>query len=301
VRIDSGVVEGDTVTIFYDPMIAKLIVWDRTRADALTRMHEALAQCEIAGPKSNIEFLERLVRHPAVIEGRIDTGYLDRHLDEFLPANEPPVPNELFAAATTVLLGEEHLARATARNSSDPHSPWNPVDAWRLGHSGKRIVCFAHNGERLEVDAHGAGGNYKFSSGSAHATVGNGRLHLGTLSANIDGVTRQFRIRVDGDGVLLHDGERRARFERVAAFAYTPTAQKTGDRITAPMPGRIVLVKAKDGDKIEAGQELVVIEAMKMELSLKAPHAATIASVHGQPGDFVEADAVLVRFAEATK
>src|SRR5262249_55148949 len=123
VRIDNGVIEGDTVTIFYDPMIAKLIAWDRTRAEALQRMREALAQCEIVGPKSNVEFLERLVRHPAVVEGRIDTGYLDRHLDEFLPGAEPPSSDDLFAAATVVLLGEELLARAQARDSSHPQSP----------------------------------------------------------------------------------------------------------------------------------------------------------------------------------
>ena len=88
VRIDSGVVAGDTVTIFYDPMIAKLIVHDVDRPSALARMRDALAQCEIGGPKSNIEFLERLVRHPAVVNGTIDTAYLDRHLDEFMPQAE---------------------------------------------------------------------------------------------------------------------------------------------------------------------------------------------------------------------
>ncbi|HMM26069.1 MAG TPA: acetyl-CoA carboxylase biotin carboxylase subunit, partial [Pseudoxanthomonas mexicana] len=86
VRIDAGVVEGDTVTIFYDPMIAKLIVHGADRMEALARLREALARCDIAGPKSNIAFLERLVRHPAVTGGWIDTGYLDRHLDEFMPA-----------------------------------------------------------------------------------------------------------------------------------------------------------------------------------------------------------------------
>jgi len=128
--------------------------------------------------------------------------------------------------------------------------------------------------------------------------VSNGRLRFGTLNASFDGVARQLRIRVDADGVLLHDGQRRVRFERVGAFAYTPTAQKVGDRIAAPMPGRIVLVKVSAGDKVEAGQELIVIEAMKMELSLKAPQATTIASLHAKAGDFVEADSVLVRFAE---
>src|SRR5690554_3955051 len=90
VRIDSGVVEGDTVTIFYDPMIAKLIVHDRDRPAALARLREALAQCVIEGPKSNVAFLERLVRHPAVVEASIDTGWLDRNPDELLPAPEPP-------------------------------------------------------------------------------------------------------------------------------------------------------------------------------------------------------------------
>jgi 3-methylcrotonyl-CoA carboxylase alpha subunit len=298
VRIDSGVVEGDTVTIFYDPMIAKLIVWDRSRAEALQRMREALARCEITGPKSNVEFLERLVRHPAVIEGRIDTGYLDRHLDEFLPAAAPPGA-DLFAAATAVLLMEETSASASASTSSDPHSPWHRADAWRLGHPGKRIVCFANGAERIEIDAHGANGNYALVSGDKHADVSHARVHDDEISAMIDGVAQRYRMRVDEAAVMLHDGARRVRFERVGAFAYTPTTQKSGDRIAAPMPGRIVLVRVKDGDRVDAGQELLVIEAMKMELSLKAPQAVTIASVHAKAGEFVEADTVLVRFGEA--
>ena len=301
VRIDSGVVEGDTVTIFYDPMIAKLIVWDGTRADALTRMREALAQCEIVGPKSNIEFLERLVRHPAVIEGRIDTGYLDRHLDEFLPADGAPSPAALFAAATAVLLSEEAEAPARGLAGNDPHSPWNAADAWRLGHPGKRIVCFTQGGQRIEIEAHGAKGTYQLSSGDQHCAIAQAQQVAGVLSANFDGVARRYRCSVDTAAVMLHDGKQRVHFERVGAFAYTAASQASGDRITAPMPGRIVLVRVKDGEKVEAGQELIVIEAMKMELSLKAPQATTIASLHAKAGDFVEADAVLVRFAETSK
>jgi 3-methylcrotonyl-CoA carboxylase alpha subunit len=121
VRIDSGVVEGDTVTIFYDPMIAKLVVHDADRAKALARMREALAQCEVAGPKSNIAFLERLVRHPAVVEARIDTGYLDRHLDEFLPDADAGVDDaHLVAAATARLLLQERAQAARAAASGDP-------------------------------------------------------------------------------------------------------------------------------------------------------------------------------------
>src|SRR5690606_31321588 len=108
VRIDSGVVEGDVVTIFYDPMIAKLIVHDSDRPRALARLREALAQCEVVGPKSNIAFLERLARHPAIVDARIDTGYLDRHLDEFVAATDAAIGRlPLLAAATAQLLLQE--------------------------------------------------------------------------------------------------------------------------------------------------------------------------------------------------
>ena len=298
VRVDSGVIEGDTVTIFYDPMIAKLIVWERTRADALTRMREALAQCEIVGPKSNIEFLERLVRHPAVIEGRIDTGYLDRHLDEFVGPHETdadPVP--LFAAATAWLLHEEDAVREHAAASGDAHSPWAHADGWRLGHHGKRIVIL----NRAGIDAHGANGEYTLSCGDLACSVTGAHFVNGALTARFDGVARRFAVRIHIDSITVHDGNCRWTFRHSAPFAFERSDVTSSDRITAPMPGRIVLVKVKDGEKVEAGQELVVIEAMKMELSLKAPQATTIASLHAKAGDFVEADAVLVRFAETKK
>jgi 3-methylcrotonyl-CoA carboxylase alpha subunit len=299
VRIDAGVVEGDTVTIFYDPMIAKMIVCDRTRADALQRMREALAQCEVVGPKSNIDFLERLVRHPAVIEGRIDTGYLDRHLDEFLPAADTHAdPQALFAAATAVLLDEESRAAIEAANAPDPHSPWARADGWRLGHLGKRIVCFMNSAQRIEVDAFGARGDYRLASGDVKCAVAGAQVRDGTLSASFDGVARRYRARVAAADVLLHDGDRRVRLERTGAFAFAVSARQTADRVVAPMPGRIVLIKAKAGDKVDEGQELLVMEAMKMELTLRASHAATIASVHAQVGDFVEAEAVLMRFGD---
>ena len=298
VRIDAGVIEGDTVTIFYDPMIAKLIVWDRTRAAALQRMREALAECDVVGPKSNIDFLERLVRHPAVVEGRIDTGYLDRHLDEFLPADIAPDAAALFAAATAVLLDEERSAPALAHASGDPHSPWARADAWRIGHPGRRIVCFAHGETRIDVDAHGANGSYALESSGIRAKITQAQFSGDALTLSVDGAVRRYAARIDPSGVLLHDGERRQWLARVAPFAYAKPQQTRSNRIVAPMPGRIVLVKAKDGDTVDEGQELIVMEAMKMEITLKATRAGKIAGVNASPGEFVEADAVLVRFEE---
>jgi len=302
VRLDSGVIEGDTVTIFYDPMIAKLIVFDLDRPRALARLRAALAQCEIVGPKSNIEFLERLARHPAVVGGTIDTGYLDRHLDEFMPAANGDDENGdrdlLIGATVAELLSQEQRSREAASASNDPSSPWAIADGWRLGHGGRRSLAFVRRDERLELQAQGSGGEYRIDipaqSEAAHVVNG-ARLHGSELSLRIDGRARRLSALGDGTRVVMHDGERRLRLDAVPMYHHQQSAAAgSGNHVNAPMPGRVVVVKAAPGDSVEAGQEVMVIEAMKMELSLKAPRAGTIAEVRAAAGDFVEADAVLV-------
>ncbi|HKR75523.1 MAG TPA: acetyl/propionyl/methylcrotonyl-CoA carboxylase subunit alpha [Rhodanobacter sp.] len=295
VRLDGGVIEGDTVTIFYDPMIAKLIVWDTDRPQALERLRQALAGCEIEGPKSNIAFLERLARHPAIVEARIDTGYLDRHLDEFVAGHSEPDARTLFAAATAALLHDEGHVTA---NPADPHSPWASADAWRVGHAGKRVVAFTRGEARFEIEAHGHAGDYRLRHGDVACEVHGARLGEDSLSARYDGEAERHELRTDARRVLLHDDAGcRWRLDRAAAYAWASKNAAGGNQVIAPMPGRIVLVKAQSGDSVEEGQELLVMEAMKMELALKAPRAGTIESVSAAQGDFVEADAVLVRFA----
>ena len=296
VRLDGGVIEGDTVTIFYDPMIAKLIVFDIDRTQALQRLREALAASEIIGPKSNIAFLERLARHPAVVEARIDTGYLDRHLEEFLVGDVAPTDQVLFAAATAALLHDErNISTATA----DPHSPWARADAWRIGHAGKRIIALTLREQRHDIEAHGHDGCYQLRHGETTCEVRGARLLDDGLSARFDGESLRVPLRTDAAHVLLHDAHgQRYSFARTAAFAWESKDAAGGNQIIAPMPGRIVLVKTKAGDIVEQGQELLVMEAMKMELALKAPRAGTIESINATQGEFVEADAVLVRFAD---
>ena len=293
VRIDAGVVEGDVVTIFYDPMIAKLIVWDEDRPRALARLRDALARCEIAGPKSNIGFLERLVRHPAVTGGSIDTGYLDRHLDEFLAPTETPRAL-LLAAATAHLLASEADARDRARASDDPTSPWAAADGWRLGHAGARRLAFAHAGRRIELVAHGHAGDYRLEhDGSTHAIAG-ARWQDGMLSARIDGAMQRVAASVDGDAVLVHDGERRLRLSSEPVYRRGDAEDGAAEhRLRAPMPGRVVLVQAAAGDAVQGGDVVLVIEAMKMELALKAPRDGVVAEVRVVVGEFVEADAIL--------
>ncbi|MGJ7902002.1 acetyl/propionyl/methylcrotonyl-CoA carboxylase subunit alpha [Lysobacter sp. 1R34A] len=305
VRLDSGVIEGDTVTIFYDPMIAKLIVYDQDRPRALARLRGALAQCEIAGPKSNIEFLERLIRHPAVVEGRIDTGYLDRHLEEFMPSAQVDAAGDrdlLLGATVVQLLAQEGRSRDNAAASNDPDSPWAIADGWRLGHGGRRSLAFVQRDERLELQAHGSGGDYRIeipALGDVQHQVQGARLDGAELSLRIDGRARRLTafaesLSESGGRMVVHDGERRLRLESVPMYRHEHSAASgSGNHVTAPMPGRVVVVKLAAGDAVEAGQEVMVIEAMKMELSLKSPRAGVLAEVRAAAGDFVEADAVL--------
>ena len=285
------------MTIFYDPMIAKLIVWDRTREAALIRMREALAACDIVGPKSNVEFLERLVRHPAIVEGRIDTGYLDRHLDEFVGGSKDTNTPALFAAATAWLLHEEDEAPRLARDTDDPHSPWARADGWRIGRPGKRIVALLARGERVDIIAHGSNGAYLLEHDTTQCQVAHAALHDGTLNARFDAVALRWHVSIDRDRITVHDSARRSTYLHAPAFAYTADTASNSDRVIAPMPGRIVLVKAKAGDEVAEDQELLVMEAMKMELTLRAPRAGRVDAVQATAGDFVEADAVLVALA----
>ncbi len=328
-RIDAGVIEGDTVTIFYDPMIAKLIVWDEDRPRALARLRDALAQCVIEGPKSNIAFLERLIRHREIVEATIDTGTLDRDLDSFMPT--PPDAEHArrtrLAATVASLLLEEAQTLAVAARSGDPTSPWATADGWRLGHAGQRRLVLDDGNERHVLTAHGSGGRYRIEEegieecgieagdGAARRTcdVDGAQLSDDTLFARFDGQAQRFSIdndtfgntalgighlgidQLDSTHVDLHDGERRWRYRRVPA--YQPAAvdsRGAGDRVIAPMPGRIELVKTKVGDRVEQDQDVLVMEAMKMELTLKAPRTGVIAEIRIIVGDFVEADAALV-------
>jgi 3-methylcrotonyl-CoA carboxylase alpha subunit len=294
VRIDSGVVEGDVVTIFYDPMIAKLIVHGADRAQALARLRDALAQCEIAGPKSNVEFLERLARHPSVVGGTIDTGYLDRHLDEFLAGAEHDDALLAVAVAAQLTLREQAAHRCHAA-SSDPGSPWAATDGWRLGGPARARQAYDVGGRRVEAVVSGAAGTYAIEIGGRRFAIEGARIDGDALSLRLDGEARRVRVLGDMRATSIHDGVHRLAIARLPLHdAAAAGAEGGADRVAAPMPGRVVVTRVRPGDAVAAGQEVMVIEAMKMELSLKAPRDGVVGEVRAAAGDFVDADAVLV-------
>jgi 3-methylcrotonyl-CoA carboxylase alpha subunit len=142
VRVDTGVEEGDEITPFYDPMIAKLIVWDEHRDAALARMRKALTDYQVAGVTTNIDFLSRLVACPAFASADLDTGLIERQKDFLFPATQAVPRDTVLVATVGELLWEQHAARQAAKACGDPYSPWHARDGWRMNLSSARTISF---------------------------------------------------------------------------------------------------------------------------------------------------------------
>jgi 3-methylcrotonyl-CoA carboxylase alpha subunit len=294
VRLDSGVIEGDVVTVHYDPMIAKLIVHERDRGSALARLKSALADTFVGGIKSNIEFLETLIAHPKLIAGEFDTGYLDRALHEVL-AERSSVPRAvLFAATLWRLREQEQQSLALARTGTDPYSPWAVADAWRSGHLARRHFDFECLGQHFDIRAAGYAGRYQFEWESQSHALEITEQRADRLTWLESAHCEQARVQRLGEQLIVQYQDQRFRLRAIDHYAAVAQERAGGNRVLAPMPGRVVALKASVGQSVQQGEELAVMEAMKMELSLKAPCAGLIEEIRARVGQFVEADALLI-------
>ena len=255
VRVDAGVREGDAVTMFYDPMIAKLIAHAPTRKAAVAKLAEALTKVEVAGVRTNNGFLIRALRHSEFAAGGIDTGFVARHLAELVPPNT--APEHILSAAARFVVGE-HASR-------DGDDPWGKADSFRLAAAARRIVEFVVDGKRVAGDPK--------AQSAAHVL----RLANGDIA-----------VMESGETFVLHPHDPLRDMEEEGEDV---------ERIHAPMPGRIIQVHVKAGQEVRRGEPLIVLEAMKMEHTLAAPHDATIEAVDAVLGDQIVEGAVLVRFA----
>jgi 3-methylcrotonyl-CoA carboxylase alpha subunit len=293
VRVDTGVETGATISPYYDPMIAKLIAWGEDRPAALARLAAALGEVEVAGLKTNVEFLERIVRGSAFAGGELDTGLIDRNRAELFP--EPrPAPDALLAvAAMAELVEEAEAAHARASRSGDPHSPWDSVDGWRLNQGSHHGFVFLDGGARREVTVEFRAEGYVLRiEGRDYALAGE-RTGAGGLRVRLQG--RVFDARAVHVGAAWHvaaHGER-----AVLALAEdlpTDVDESAAGSLAAPMPGKVIAVHVKAGDKVEKGAALLVLEAMKMEHTISAPTNGVVKAIHFAAGEQVPEGAELL-------
>ncbi len=301
VRVDGGVRAGDTITPFYDPMIAKLIVWGADRDQARARMLQALAQTHIVGVHTNVAFLSRLMQDTAFADADLDTGLIERQHATLLP-KPAPVPDAVLALATANLLA--------AREPKDhtPLDPWAVADRWRVGGTQRERFVFLDNGQPRELAYHAgepaslhlAGQAQDFSWSGSHVAPSVGQ----------DGKSQALRVRLgtqQSEGTVVREGAKLYVFVNAQRYvldlpdagAATAHSAHAGGQLTAPMPGKIIAVQVKPGDSVRAGQPLMVMEAMKMEHTIAASAAGKVASVLFQPGDQVAEGAELIKMEAA--
>ncbi|MGB7501572.1 MAG: acetyl/propionyl/methylcrotonyl-CoA carboxylase subunit alpha [Azonexus sp.] len=296
VRVDTGVEEGDEITSFYDPMIAKLIVWDETRDGALARMRKALADYQVAGLTTNIDFLSRLVACPAFAGADLDTGLIERQKDFLFPAAQAVPRDALLVATVGELLWEQHVARQSAQSSGDPWSPWHARDGWRMNLSSARTVSFK-DGDAL-VDAH-----VRYQPDQWQITIG-GETTL-ARGRKLDG--DRFAVELDDRrliaGVVTVD-DKRSVFLQGSTYTLlrddplhrVDAGDSHGGGLTAPMPGKVVALLAQPGQKVDKGTPLLILEAMKMEHTITAPSAGVVKAFCYAAGEQVADGAALVEF-----
>jgi 3-methylcrotonyl-CoA carboxylase alpha subunit len=295
VRIDTGVDKEAAISPHYDPMIAKLIVWGEDRGAALARLRAALAGCEIAGVATNVEFLGRLAGCAAFAQADLDTGLIERCREELFPPRTPAPDEALAAVALAELLLEQGSARERALASGDPHSPWNEVDGWRLNEDSHHDFIFTEGEAQYPVTVRFlAAGQRVAIAGREYALEGE-RLAADTLLVRLDGRAFKARaLRDAGDWHLFSEGGYRRISLRDELHGLDVDAG--GGTLAAPMPGKIVAVMVKPGQKVDKGTPLVVLEAMKMEHTITAPADGVVKEIHYAPGEQVLEGAELIAF-----
>lgn len=265
VRTDSGLTEGTEIGSLYDPMLSKVIAYGPDRATALRKLRAALAGTVTLGVQTNAGFLRRLLAHPAVVAGDLDTGLVERVVDELVPAD---VPEEVYEAAAALRLD---ALRPNAEGWTDPFSV---PSGWRLGGEPRPVAFPLRVTDPVEYTPRGT-----------HTVTED------TVSVTLDGVRHTFHRAADWLG---RDGDAwHVRDHDPVAASLTRSAHSGADSLTAPMPGTVTVVKVAVGDEVSAGESLLVVEAMKMEHVISAPHAGTVTELDVTPGTTVAMDQVL--------
>lgn len=299
VRVDSGIVSGDSVSIYYDPMIAKLIVWDKDRASALARLRGALKDFNVAGLTTNISFLNQLASHESFAQADLDTHFLDKH-GESLSQKSIGLSDELIAAVALHVMLEQ--SAKDGLQLIDANSPWNERSGWRLNQDNFHTISFSFKEKEFKVTAHfrdqTESGNQSFSLEiDDKAYQVSGRLNKSQLAINFEGKKSLISFAKQANQLVLFK-HATAWTVQIKDESLVNLEQDEQANLTAPMPGTVINVMVKPNDKVEAGQDLIVMEAMKMEHTIKAHKAMQVKEVLYAVGDLVDEGAELITFEE---
>ena len=298
VRVDTGVRQSDRVSVYYDPMIAKLITWGEDRNQALSRMRKALNEYRISGITTNIRFLSKLSANEAFLAADLDTGFIEKHQSDLFAHDSFDLAHNAALAGLYLYLKQQQSA-AQYHNSRDPHSPWNINNGWRLNAPNLHRFEIALHGQMLSIDVE-----------SGHATDSNSlTLHINDRAIEASGTLNHKHLVswIDGARAEVSVANREPHytvFTNQGSFEFSEALPDLGEEndssgdnaLSAPMNGTIVTLLANVGDSVAEGDALLVMEAMKMEHTIRAPSSGKVTEFYFAEGDLVDGGVELLGF-----
>ena len=294
-RFETGVREGDEVSIYYDPMIAKVVCWAPDRATALTKLASTLATTQLVGLANNLVFARRVISHSHFQQGGVDTGFIETHREDLFAQNNSPDEQVLIAAALYSLLQSAAVAEKHAKQSGDANSPWHSTDGFCLNAEGYYCFEFLVRGHSQRVTIHFRKPSLVFEiSGKYFAVEGSLNSSGRDIHLTIDGVSNRLGICAIGRSItVIRDGENYLLESHDSAMADTAD-DFSAAHLRAPMPGKVIAVNVTVGAQVKFGDALLVLEAMKMEHTIVAQKNGEVEEVFFAVGDLVDAGEELV-------
>ncbi len=294
VRVDTGVYEGGEVSMFYDPMIAKLVTYGKDRNAAIARMQDALDAYYIRGVQHNISFLNALMVHPRFIEGRLTTNFIAEEYPDGFNAEMVPQDDPAKTIVVAAMIHRSYMDRAAHISGQLPSHEREVNDDW--------VVII--NGKHHPVTATPVAGACNVTyAGETYEVATNWELGQPLLHCNINGRRATFQVQRDGIWLnLFHSGSHTKalvitpRAAEMHSYMLEKEAPDLSKYLLSPMPGLLVKVSVEEGEEVKAGSELAVIEAMKMENVLRAEQDVVISKINTEAGDSLTVDQIIMEF-----
>jgi 3-methylcrotonyl-CoA carboxylase alpha subunit len=280
-RIDAGYRSGDTVSPYYDAMLAKVIAWAPTRQAAIERLNRGLEETDVRGIVTNIPFLSALVTHPDVRANTIDTGFIERELKGLTEQKGAASDLELCAAVAAILVEERKVA------AKEAHSPWQAFGWQPVGLRQREFELRQGQGAEQEVILSYGNGPSTLSIGDRDFAFTTSPADDGGFDLTLDGMKSHVVAVIEGHELYLRTRNGRFDLHWVDPFGGETEEHVGEDKIVAPLPGTVVALLAEEGATLEKGAAILTLEVMKMEQTLRAPYAGVLNKIKCKVGDIV--------------
>ena len=299
IRIDIGVEEGSEISIYYDPLIAKLIVHADSRKQAIGAMRSALAQSGVMGVVTNLGFLQSIMKHPNFEAAKTDILFVDSKLESLLPCNKDSADWVCWGTAISCLLKDYADSTDKSQKSMEPCSPWNSFGNWRsVIQEPHRVQLLNQHGTETEIKIFQENNTFSIINENAEisvtVSVHEDLLYLNWNGSGLEEYGHHLLVLSHESQLLAVHEDGRSLFTRLNPLAYEQSEEVSDLRIRAPMPGNVIRVLVKAGDEVSSGQPLLVMEAMKMEHTIVAPANGIVEEVLFQPGELVQNEVKLI-------